>query len=185
MCVIVCPVLPEIDDRLTIDPPPACFIASTACLVPRNTPREFTAISWSHASVSSMSVTALPLMPALFTRMSSFPYFCTVASTTAFQSSSLVTSRRMNSAVPLARVMSAAIFLPSSSSMSAITTVAPSLAKRRAVAAPMPEAAPLTIATLPSRRMFVPPGFPDAYRPATIRRSSTSRPCGGRDTSLG
>src|SRR5215469_14675698 len=156
---MVWPVLPEIDDRLTIEPPPDCFIASTACFVPRNTPREFTAISRSHASVSSMSATALPLMPALLTRISSLPCFCTVAATTAFQSSSFVTSRRMNSAVPLARVISAATWRPSSSSMSATTTFAPSLAKRRAVAAPMPEAAPVTIATFPSRRMLDPPGI--------------------------
>src|SRR5579872_2963660 len=167
MWVIVCPVLPDIDDRLMIDPPPAAFIASTAYLVPRNTPRALTDINWSHASVSSMSVTALPLMPALFTRMSSLPYFCPVVSTTFFQSASLVTSRCINSALPLVRVMSEATLRPSSSSVSAITTLAPSLAKRRAVAAPMPEAAPLTMATFPARRMFVPPKNRLAFQAAT------------------
>src|ERR1700722_11353144 len=167
MCVLAEPVTPAIDDKLTIDPPPVCFIASTACLVPRNTPREFTAISLSQASLSSMSDTALPLMPALFTRMSSLPYFCTVASTTAFQSASLVTSRRMNSAVPLARVMSAATCWPSSSNMSAITTLAPSFANRRAVATPIPDAAPLMIATFPSRRIISPPEPNVAHQAAT------------------
>src|SRR3984885_4795721 len=65
MCVLSEPVTPAMEDKLTIDPPPACFIASTACLVPRNTPREFTAISLSQASLSSMSETALPLMPVV------------------------------------------------------------------------------------------------------------------------
>src|SRR5262249_28793975 len=36
--------------------------------------------------------------------------------------------------------------------MSATTTLAPSATKRRAVAAPIPDAAPVTIATLPSSR---------------------------------
>src|SRR5262249_41517393 len=45
--------------------------------------------------------------------------------------------------------------LPSTSSTSATTTLAPSLAKSRAVAAPIPEAAPVTMATLSSKRMGV------------------------------
>src|SRR5262245_5220943 len=40
------------------------------------------------------------------------------------------------------------------SSMSAQMTLAPSLPSRRSVAAPMPEAPPVTIATLPSKRPF-------------------------------
>src|SRR5262249_46549120 len=44
---------------------------------------------------------------------------------------------------------------PSCSSMSAITTSAPSRANIRAVAAPMPDAAPETMATLPASLMVV------------------------------
>src|ERR1700748_1681407 len=45
--------------------------------------------------------------------------------------------------------------LPSSLNMSATTTLAPSWAKRRAVAAPMPDAAPEIMATLSCKRMSV------------------------------
>src|SRR5215470_14823167 len=47
--------------------------------------------------------------------------------------------------------------LPSLSSMSAHSTLAPSAAKIFAVDAPMPDAAPVTMATLSLRRMMFPP----------------------------
>src|SRR6516162_10098973 len=62
----------------------------------------------------------------------------------------LVTSRWRKIAAPLACVMSATTFLPSSSSTSATATLAPSRAKIRAMLAPMPEAPPVISATLPS-----------------------------------
>lgn len=55
--------------------------------------------------------------------------------------------------------------------LQAITTLAPSLANRRAVAAPMPEAAPLMIATLPSRRMA---RSPRTQLPGMVRQSPVS-----------
>src|SRR6266853_3777622 len=57
---------------------------------------------------------------------------------------------------PFACVISAAIFLPSASSMSATTTLAPSRAKIRAMLAPIPDAAPVISATLFSS-LIVPP----------------------------
>src|SRR5207302_10528212 len=61
---------------------------------------------------------------------------------------SLVTSSLWKIAAPFALVISSAIFRPSSSSMSATTTLAPSPAKIRAMLAPMPEAPPVISATL-------------------------------------
>src|SRR5580704_11703974 len=75
----------------------------------------------------------------------------------------------MNTAVPPALVISPATILPSPSSWSAMTTLAPSLPKRRAVAAPMPDAAPLMIATLLASRIGVPP----------FRRVAGKLACGG------
>src|SRR6516225_1622651 len=50
--------------------------------------------------------------------------------------------------------------------MSAITTLAPSPASRSAVARPIPDAEPVTIATLPSTRPIVPPlARPQRLRP--------------------
>src|SRR5918997_5694683 len=51
--------------------------------------------------------------------------------------------------------MSEAVSCPGSSARSATHTRAPSSAKRRAVSRPMPLAAPVITATLPSRRMLV------------------------------
>ena len=64
-------------------------------------------------------------------------------------SSGLVTSAGAAAALPPSlRSRSTAAVAPSSS-MSAITTLAPACDKRSAIANPMPRAAPVTIATLP------------------------------------
>src|SRR5438132_10986102 len=93
-------------------------------------------------------------MPALLTSTSSLPKCRVVAATTAAQLSSLVTSSGSNRAeAPIP----SATCRPSCSSTSAITTLAPSRANRRAVAAPMPDAAPDMMATLPASLMAVLP----------------------------
>ena len=77
-----------------------------------------------------------------------------LAATTAAQLSSLVTSSGSNRAeAPIA----SATRRPSSSSTSAITTLAPSRANMRAVAAPMPDAAPEMMATLSASLIAVLP----------------------------
>src|SRR6516162_722085 len=144
------PVMPEIDEMLTIDPPPAAFMTGIANFMPRKTPRALTAISRSHAAVSNRSSTALPESPASLTRMSSRLNSARVASTAARHSASFVTSRRRKIAAPFACVISPTTFLPSSSSISATATLAPSRAKIRAMLAPMPEAPPVISATLSS-----------------------------------
>src|SRR3979490_2808748 len=54
------PVTPEIDEMLTIDPPPAFCITGIANFMPRKTPVALTAISRCQAAVSNRSSTALP-----------------------------------------------------------------------------------------------------------------------------
>src|SRR5471032_1814898 len=66
------------------------------------------------------------------------------------QSASAVTSSRQASAVPPASAMLRQVWAEPASSMSATTTLAPSRARAAAVARPIPLAAPLMIATLPS-----------------------------------
>src|SRR5215831_5546489 len=86
-------------------------------------------------------------MPALLTSTSSLPKCLVVAATTADQLSSLVTSSgSKRDAAP----MPSATCRPSCSSTSPITTLAPSRANMRAVAAPIPDAAPEMMATLPA-----------------------------------
>src|SRR5579883_2600774 len=80
-----------------------------------------------------------------------------VASIAARHCPSSATSSRWKIAAPLLRVISATTALPSSSSRSATTTLAPSRAKIRAILAPMPEAAPVISATLLSSRIDDPP----------------------------
>src|SRR6266481_4943817 len=107
-------------------------------------------------------------MPALLTSTSSLPKCLVVAVTTAAQSSSLVTSSGSNRAEA---PMASAYWRPSCSSTSAITTLAPSRANRRAVAAPMPDAAPEMMATLPASLIAVLPfALKGAQRPEKFGR---------------
>src|SRR6202048_3464078 len=93
-------------------------------------------------------------MPALLISTSSLPKCRVVAATTAAQPSSLVPlSGSHRAEAPMA----SATCRPSCSSTSAITTLAPSRANSRAVAAPMPDAAPEMMATLPASLMAVLP----------------------------
>src|SRR5262249_52722153 len=98
-------------------------------------------------------------MPALLTSTSSLPKCRVVAATTVAQLSSLVTSSGSNrAAAPIA----SATCRPSCSNTSAITTLAPSRANMRAVAAPMPDAAPEMMATLPASLIAVLPSCPES-----------------------
>src|SRR5262249_45935648 len=74
-----------------------------------------------------------------------------------------------------------ATFSPRSSSTSPSHTRAPSATKRRAIASPVPRAAPVTIATFPSsRRMpLLPRAPPTARREARMIPGAGSAPEGG------
>ncbi len=91
------------------------------------------------------------MIPAQVTRMSTEPPCSLAASIAASTSARLVTSQR--TAWP---PISAAVCFALSSSKSATTTVAPSDASRRAVAAPIPFAPPVTTAVLPSNLVMAP-----------------------------
>ena len=55
MCTPSWPTNPEIDEMLTMAPPPACFISGIAYFMPRKTPLALTAITLSQAALLSMS----------------------------------------------------------------------------------------------------------------------------------
>ena len=61
----------------------------------------------------------------------------------------------MKEAFPPRSAISFATRLPLMASMSAMVTKAPSFARRLAVDSPIPEAAPVTMATLPATRPFI------------------------------
>jgi hypothetical protein len=88
------------------------------------------------------------MTPALLNRMSSRPKARTAASTAPRQSFDLDTSQRKNRALPPSFSMASKAFLPRCSSRAATTTEAPSAANSMAVASPIPELPPVTIATL-------------------------------------
>src|SRR4051794_33873286 len=97
------------------------------------------------SSVSRIESSSGGEMPALLKQTSTPPKCSTVAAYMACTSSALVTS-----ACTYSPSISSARALPTSSARSATTTCAPSAAKRRAPARPMPLAAPVMTATLPA-----------------------------------
>src|SRR5438309_3541364 len=93
-------------------------------------------------------------MPALFTRMSIGPRLVRISPTTRSTSAGFDTSRIQPCAAPPAAVISSTTVCTRSAPRSTTATLAPSSAKRCAVARPMPLAAPVTIATRPAIDRF-------------------------------
>ncbi|OIT37089.1 momilactone a synthase [Nicotiana attenuata] len=99
-------------------------------------------------SLSRMLDFTAPIIPALLYMMSSLPYLSTAMFTAFSRSSSFVTSQCTN--VVDVGSNSLQTLCAKSSWISAITTLAPYLEKSLAAASPMPLAAPVITATLPS-----------------------------------
>src|SRR5262245_34662890 len=89
-------------------------------------------------------------MPALLNAQSSRPYASTAFLTIASTSVDCETSVLTNMASPPAALISRTVSSPPSTTTSATTTLAPSRAKVRAVARPIPDPPPVTNAILPS-----------------------------------
>ena len=123
---------------LTMAPPPAFSISGMAYFMPRNTPLALMFINRSQASVLVASRSPLPLIPALLTNMSSLPNLATTAATDCSHWSSWLTSSMTTIDSPPASAISASTLRASSSRMSAMATLAPSRANKRASSAPMP-----------------------------------------------
>src|SRR5215471_19418043 len=106
-------------------------------------------------------------MPALLWAQSSLPYVSTVFEISASTALVLVTSTWTKVASPPFSVIIWTVCCPPSAFMSAMISFAPSRAKVRAVALPIPDAPPVTNATLPSTRpaMSRPPVYTYRYRP--------------------
>src|SRR5215475_9662629 len=111
----------------------------------RNMPRTFTAFTRSQNSSVISSTKARPLTPALLNRMSMAPNFSSAAATIFLGASSPV----MSAAKAATALLPAWTVAISDSGRSTASTCAPSSANSLADAAPMPEAAPVTIAILP------------------------------------
>src|SRR5437588_586836 len=131
-----------------MEPPPrSCMEGSTAWVTAR-TPRRLTPSTTSHMSSSVAVNQPKRSVPALLTTISSGPTASAAAATPARAEPASATS--ISTAAPSS---SPATSRAPARSRSAIATRAPSAARRRAVAAPMPDAPPVTGAGLPSSRM--------------------------------
>ena len=164
------------------------MIGST-CLVGRNVPRRFTAITWSKSSalISHTGVSIGPVTPAALTRMSMRPNVSRARATSRSTAGSSVTS--VGTAIALRPI--ALISTPSASSgptsRAAIVRFAPSRASVRQISRPMPFAAPVTTAIrsasfmkrLPPRG-HAPEARPTARPEDRSRRRHTSRSRRGR-----
>src|SRR5437867_2972926 len=173
MWILSWPTNPEIDEMLTMAPPPACRMAGTACFIPRKTPLAFTSMRVSQAAELSVSGSNVPLMPALLTRTWSLPKLTTVVAMASRQSASRVTSSFTKHACAPVLAMSAATWDPSASRRSPTTTFAPSLAKIVASLRPIPLAPPVMSATFPASLMRAAAPHPAPRRCAPgMRRGS-------------
>src|SRR2546429_4904832 len=119
-------------------------------------PFRWTAIIRSHASsVISRSGTS-PAMPASFTRMCTGPSAAWRRSTAAATLAPLATSASTATARRWSAATSSATCRPPAWSRSSTATSAPSRARRRQIARPMPEAPPVTIGVRPLSPMREP-----------------------------
>ncbi len=140
---------------MTIEPRPASTMRGMAAWQNWNVPVRFTRSTRSQSSGATSWLCSKRRMPALFTRTSSRPASSVAAATArgAVAASPTSPARATMPAeaaapFPMASTASAS----ASSSRSTATTVAPSSTSRCAVARPMPDAAPVTMATRPSKR---------------------------------
>ena len=147
-----------IEEMLIMDPPPASIIVGRAYLHVSIMLLRLTSIIRSHPSSStSRTVPGLPipLMPTLLNKMFRCPNRSIAVSTIALQSALRVTSATKADVSPPASFMAATVLPALSASTSTTRTLAPCLAKRTAVASPVPSAQParlpppVTIATFP------------------------------------
>src|SRR5438552_7018282 len=106
-------------------------------------------ISFQLAALASSTFSYLR-MPALLMRMSRRPNFCAAPLTKSRHAASIPTSACVKATLAPVVSSSAATRWPRSPSRSQNATLAPSPTKRLTVASPIPDAPPVTAATLPS-----------------------------------
>src|SRR6516162_774565 len=155
---------------LTMAPPLLRRISGTAALAQKTYPIRLTSrISPQLAALASSTFSYLR-MPALLMRMSRCPNFCAAPLTKSRHTASVPTSACVKATLAPAVSSSAATRSPRSPSRSQNATLAPSATKRLTVASPIPDAPPVTAATLPSNRPMFATFHHIAKRASTIRR---------------
>jgi hypothetical protein len=144
--------IPAVEPILMITPDFCLRMSGTTACANRKIDLTFTAMSRSNSVSSTSSMGRRTwLMPALLTRMSTRPNASTIDFTAASTSVRWETSQRTAIALLL---IEAAASPAAFSLMSTTATRAPSRAKVAAMPLPKPDPAPVTSATLLSRRML-------------------------------
>src|SRR6516225_1927725 len=133
-----------------IAPPAPLYICLRQAFVVRKAPSKWIASIFFQSWNGNSSIGLTIWMPAWLMRMSSRPNRSIVVSIPASTAAWSLTSIATPAAVPPARSISVAAASADGNCRSAITTFAPSVAKRLAISLPMPLAAPVMMATLPS-----------------------------------
>src|SRR5699024_11324161 len=146
-------------ERLTMRPQPSLVMYAWAALLIKNAPLRWTFMTVSQSSTDILNSRLSRRTPALLTRMAGGPRRSATVSTAAVTWSGSDTSQPTASAVPPSAVILSTTCWASASFRSSTATARPSRAKRSAVAAPMPWAAPVTIATRGFADMGLPPYF--------------------------
>src|ERR1035437_8585854 len=128
---------------------PKCW--STMCFwaarVIRNAPRRCTPRTVSQSSSDILKIKLSLSTPALLTRTAGGPSSATTLPTAASTWSAWLTSAPTANARPPADVIASTVGSQALASRSSTATASPSVARRRAVAAPIPRAAPVMMAT--------------------------------------
>src|ERR1700694_490616 len=141
-----------------IEPPPLLIISGIAYFAISIIEATLTCIALSHASIStSTALPRGPAMPTLLTRMSSLPQASAVRATIAWHDTGTLTSPSTICETPPSASISRLVSSTHCATVSTSVTRAPCRARTTAVARPLPipsarEPAPVTMATLPSRR---------------------------------
>src|SRR5215469_16295168 len=150
------PVNAPTDALLTMAPLPWRSICRSSCFMQLHTPRRLIPITRSQSSRVLSAMGAMWAMtPALLNAASIRPNSATVRSTIAATCASSLTSQGMPIALWPPETSFCASAFTTSSRKSANTTAAPASANACAVASPMPDAAPVTSATLFSKDPFI------------------------------
>ena len=173
---------------MTMVPAPDASSAGSSAWVTRSVPSTFTSYIHCQSPTEPDSTGSRPRAPpALLTSRVTGPGAAAAAAASPATDSSEVTSQATAVALPPAASISATRSASRSVRRAAASTWKPSAASRRAVAAPIPLDAPVTIAT-EVIRSFLPRavvGGGDEVRHAGARRHAFPKPGGEDDTRRG
>ena len=140
--------------RMMLPPLPEAIMARMAARLVRNPASRCTAMTLRQSENEKSCNGATICTPALLTSTSRPPSSLVMRTTAASTPASSVTSSPMASARPPCCTMASATVCAAAAFISTTATAAPAWANTSAMRLPRPLAAPVTKATLPSRRMM-------------------------------